>query len=358
MSKYMFVIPTLSMGGAERVVSVLSSELARLGQDVVIIKYYNMDEEYPVNEKVKIISFVDTRKDYKKTSSLKKIGFVRKTIKEEKPDFVLPFLLKVEECVYFATRGMNANVFPSIRSNPNKLSKKTKIYMRKKFVRNSKCTFVQNQSQKDFFDKSQHDKIHILYNPVAAEFFNTAPKLADNEFNIISVGRLSKEKNFELLIKSFAKAFKDNSNFKLNIYGQGDLKNELDALIVNEGLSNQVKLAGRTNDIRKVYSEADMFVLSSDFEGMPNALLEAMAVGVPSIATNCQSGPSDIIDDGKNGLLVPINNVDAMEDAMRKLYESSELREKFSREGHKKIKDICSAENIAKRMIEICEAYK
>ena len=359
MSKYLFVIPTLYVGGAERQVSVLSNTLSKLGQDVCVLKYYPMADEYPISEKVRVRSFVKGPEEYRKSGLIKRILFIRKVIKEEKPDFVLPFLYQVALAVDIASVGLKVNVFQSIRNDPTKIpvsDRERKV--RDRLVYKSKCSFVQTEPQKQYFDKKAHGRIHVLFNPISDEFFKIQHKPSDKEFMFCAAGRLHIQKNFELLIRSFIRTFDKDQNVTLTIYGEGYLRENLQELIDSAGYSAKIRLPGRTKDIKNAYAGANAFVMSSDFEGFPNVLMEAMASGVPSISTNCPTGPSELIDDGQNGILVPVNDENALSEAMKRLYENKELREKFSEAGREKIREICSAEKTAKKFMAICEAGK
>lgn len=355
--KYLFVISTLSKGGAEKVVSVLSSALANLGQDVCILAYHADKDEYFVDEKVKIIRFAKNASEYQQSSRIKRILFIRKTVKEERPDFVIPFMFHAALATEIATMGMKVNVFHSIRNNPAVFppSKRDRL-IRNWMVARAKCTFTQNDSQKLYFDRRIRYKIHVLFNPVDDRLFNVRHNLQKEDFVFCTAGRLAGQKNFNLLIRSFILAFDKEENVKLVIYGDGYLKEQLQRIIDEEDYASKIILPGRTHNMADAYAKADAFVLSSDFEGMPNALMEAMAAGVPSISTNCPTGPADLIDDHVNGILVPIRNQEALAAAMRNVYEDKHLREKLSVLGRKKIREICSAEKIARQMMEICES--
>jgi len=356
MSKFLFVIPTLYMGGAERQVSILANTLTGLGQEVCILKYVSASEEYRTVEGVKVISLAKDWDEYRHISRFRKILFIRKVIKSETPDFVLPFLLEVALAVKIATLGLNVNIFQTILSNPALFPpKKRDRQMMDWLVRFSACTFVQNDTQKNYYDKSIHKKIHVLFNPVDDSFFHIKHRLTESDFVFCAAGRLVSVKNFELLICSFVKAFSKDQPVRLIIYGEGPLRNKLQELIETEGYCGKIHLPGRTNDMAEAYAHADAFVLSSDFEGMPNALIEAMAAGLPCISTDCPTGPSDLIENRISGILVPVQDEAAMSAAMKIIYEDEQFRDMLSMYGRKNIKDVCSAEQIAQQLITICE---
>lgn len=356
--KYLFVIPTLSNGGAERVVSVLASALYKQGQEVCIVKYYATENEYPVVKGVKIINLsggiID---DYDKIGYLKKVKKLRNIIKKELPDFIFPFLFQVALCTAFATLFVHTNVIQSIRINPF-LGPKLKILrgIRNFLVYQSKCTIVQNSQQKKYFLQNYQRKIHVVFNPVSEDLLFSRWNPNHEQYIICGVGRLEKQKNFRLLMDSFKNAFADIPNVILRIYGEGTLEEELRQYAYSLGMRERIQLMGRSNNLKEVYENASMFVLSSDYEGLPNSLIEAMAVGVPSISTDCPTGPSELIDDRENGILVPVGDVGAMVMAMKSIYYDDCNIHKMSDAAKKKISRLCSPEVIAKQIMEICDS--
>lgn len=355
MKKLMFITTTLYGGGAERVVSNLSSSIAKKGWEVCVVKYYEVAHEYPVSEDVKIINMTGgTLDDYKRISYLEKVRRIRRIIKSEKPDFVIPFLFQVALCTEIASFGLKSQVLQSIRNNPAS-SPTFNLYrvLRNLLVYKAKCTFVQNQRQKNYFPKCYHHKIHVLFNPVSDDLLAAEWRPEGSEFIVCGIGRLNVQKNFKLLMDAFKKAFCDEKDAVLRIYGQGEEEADLKAYAERTGLGDRIQLMGRSNNIKSVYENTSLFVLSSDFEGMPNALIEAMAVGVPSISTDCPTGPSDLIDDGENGLLVPVGDVEAMAKAMRRVYEKRYALSRMSINAKSKVRKICSADEIAQHMIDI-----
>lgn len=355
--RFLFVTTTLSIGGAERVVSLLASSLAELGHEACILKYYEVDNEYPVSDKVTVVNMSGGGSaEYRKISYLEKVRRIRRILRQQRPDFVIPFLFQVALCTEIAAFGVKTCVLQSIRNNPTASpAKKTSRILRDLLVYNSKCTLVQNQVQKDYFPKKYHSKIHVLFNPIAENLLAAQWNPPKEQFVVCGIGRLERQKNFTLLMDAFRRAFADIPEAVLQIYGQGSLMEELKAYAEKTGLGDRIQMMGRSNDIQSVYERTSLFVLSSDFEGMPNALMEAMAVGVPCISTNCPTGPSDLVDHGENGLLVPVGDLDAMAETMREIYDQKYDLKRMTAEARKTIRRLCSADQIAQQMIEICE---
>lgn len=352
----MFVIPTLSNGGAERVISVLSTAMSSK-REVVILKYYDMPDEYPVGDNVKIINLSNGDKNtYEKIGYLCKLKRIRCIIKEEKPDFVIPFLFHVALAVEIAAVGLKTNILQSMRIDPASSPKAFwRRYIRDFLVYKSKCSFVQNEKQKQYFKKKSHHKIHVLYNPISETLFDAKQKNDMNPYIICSMGRMESQKNFPLLIDAFEKAFADENDVQLLLYGRGSRESQLQEYIDRKNMADRIKLMGRTNDVKAAYENANMFVLSSDFEGMPNALMEAMAAGVPCVSTDCPTGPSDLIENGENGLLVPVGDVEAMAVAMRKIFSGEIDSNELAINARQTIADKCLPKKIADRMIFVCE---
>ena len=355
--KYMFIAQTISQGGAERVISVLSTALTEQGAETIIVKYFSTDGEYQFGEKVHVINLSGGDiSAYKKKNKFQLIQSLRKAIKENKPDYVIPFTLPVAELTAIATMGLSVNVFQSIRINPAVMpSQRWKKLIRDGLVYHSKCTFVQNEQQKEYFKPGYHDRIHVLSNPVSEELFTVPPKVPNDEFVVCALGRLTDQKNYPLLIDAFTEAFADIPSATLRIYGEGAKKESLQSYINERGMSSRIHMMGRTKDVKAVYQETDVYVLSSDWEGMPNALIEAMACHVFSISTDCPTGPADLIRNGSNGILVPVNDRRALKEALQKAYSMSyEDRIAMSSEGRETVRHKCSSLSIAAQMEEIC----
>ena len=161
-------------------------------------------------------------------------------------------------------------------------------------------------------------------------------------------------------IKAFAGAVINTGNTEatLRIYGAGELESKLNKLIKRLGMTERIEIPGRTQDLPAAYAESDCFVLSSRFEGQPNALMEAMFAGLPCISTDCPCGPSDFVEDKKNGLLVPSDDLDAMREAIEYMMTHPEEASGMGREAKEYMTENYNAEAIARRFVEECAALK
>lgn len=363
MKKYLFVIPSLSKGGAERVVSVLSSELIEHKRDVTIITHFKVENEYSISSNVKVVCLSNLYEDdYRRkisTMYLIKLAYkLRKVIVAENPDYILPFLwttcIRVDLALMFSK--YKKIVIQTIRNNPSIFpeSKLMQLY-RNYLVEKSVKTIVQNGEQKKYFRKIQHNKIFVLPNPVFPDLFNINRLKSNNQINIISVGRLEKQKNFDMLIDAFELINSKYKETRLHIYGEGSLMDHLQKKINRKDLKDIAILHGRSINYEEIYGSADIYVLSSDFEGMPNTLLEAMSVGIPCVSTNCPTGPSDIITDRKNGFLVPVNDINELANKILYLIENPKIAADVGNKARKSILENFVPDKVVTDLIKICE---
>lgn len=312
--KICFIIPYLSDGGAERVVSVLASELADLGLDIIILKYHSMLDEYPVSPKVKVRTLVEGNIDeYKSLKYLTKIRLIRKILIEENPEYVVPFLPHVSRHIAIAGIGLHLKTIETIRVAPWLLEKKQRV-IRDYLIRKSYRTFVQTQSQKEYFPVKIHEKIIVLPNPVSNIMFDIN-HYQKTPYLFVSAGRISTQKNFRLIIDAAIRLKQKGYDFKVEIYGKGDLEENLKDYIRANNADKYCSLMGRSNQIAQVYKNSDVFILSSDYEGMPNALMEAMATALPCISTECPTGPKELLGNDR-GILIRMGDIDELVDAM------------------------------------------
>ena len=357
MKKCLFVIPSLSKGGAERVVCVLASGLVNIGYDITVLRYFKTEADYPIDQRVKIITLSEGfEEDYKKIKKSDRNKRIRKIIEDVSPDRIIPFLRHVNLQVYLSC-GLKykSRVIFTIRDNPKMTKPRFEDKLHEFLINNTNKTIVQNNAQKEYFKKSAAKRIHIVPNPVNQACIELESNPSTNIFNIVAAGRLSKGKNFEMLIKAFSDFAKDKNDVLLSIYGEGALKESLQELINKNDCGNKIKLMGRTNDLNSVYTKASLFVLSSRREGMPNVLLEAMAVGVPCISTNCPTGPSEMIVDEENGLLVPVDDEEKMSQAINYMYKNYDKAKLMGKNAKNYVLNNYKLEIVLKKFVDVIE---
>lgn len=357
--RFLFITHARNFGGAERAITVLASALAELGHDVHMIQYRFFDTDYPISPLVKIhpmpkkpsnLSFVA-----KKTFKTKQI---RRMVKEIKPDFVIPMLGSVVESAFIATRFLKTKFIATVRNNPA-TSPDTRLG---RFKRNLVCwfsdaVFVQNDEQKKYFSSFIRNKSFAVPNAVFSAFFEKTADISDKPHQIISVGRYVKQKNQLLLIDAVADLLDKYPDIKLSFYGgtlDDEVASQLTSRIKEYSAESNITLCGRVSDIENYLQKADLFVLSSDFEGMPNALMEAMAVGLPCISTDCPTGPSDLIANGENGLLVPVNDRTAMTNAIKYMLDNPDKARSMGAKAKEFIFNNYSGKAVAKNFAEKC----
>lgn len=209
----------------------------------------------------------------------------------------------------------------------------------RKFVFPKLDGFVfQSHGAQNYFKQKIRDKSVIIYNPVLTNKENCILHNIKDK-RIVTVGRLHNQKNQKLLINSFKKISNLFPEYILEIYGEGEEKENLLKLINFLGLENKVFLRGTSKNICQEICNASVFILSSDYEGLPNALIEAMSLGLPCISTDCKPGGArEIIEDGVDGIIVPINDQKSLEEAMIKIITDKNLSIRFSKNAEKNIK--------------------
>ena len=355
MKHYMFVVPALSCGGAERVVTVLASELAKTDK-VTILVYFRVKHEYARNEKINVVYMTDAEADYDGLNYYHRLSNIRKIVRKANPDYVIPFLSHVCMQVRVALLGTRYPVLQTVRNNPATLPASPLVRkLRDCFIRFSCKTIVQNSRQKEYFSKSLWHKIHVMPNPVRTDLLDlerSHPR--QDRWTVISAGRLNEQKNYPLIIDAFAHSPQIREACQLLIYGEGELHSELQHRIDSLGLAESIRLMGRSEDMPSVYASADMFVMTSNFEGMPNALMEAMAAGLPCISTDCPTGPSDLIRSMENGILIEVNNRQQLEEAILYFVQHEQDALAMGRSARKTISEHYTPEMIAKTFISIC----
>jgi GalNAc-alpha-(1->4)-GalNAc-alpha-(1->3)-diNAcBac-PP-undecaprenol alpha-1,4-N-acetyl-D-galactosaminyltransferase len=342
LKKIAFLIPSLSPGGAERVAVTLANKFLTKF-DVFLIVFYKTDRVYNVEEKVNLIFL---NEEYAPTTSLfeaikSNIIYIKKIIKIGKNN-------QIDALIGFTTTANILTIISSIfLKTPNLISERNnpEVYVNNtfwKFFRYLTYPFtngliVQTDFNKNFYQKIvKKNKIKVIPNPIDKSIFSARKDYCERENIILTVGRLDANKNQRLLFEAFANL--NVGNWKLVIAGDGILREEYKKLTSYLGITDKVDFVGNVANVSDYYNKAKIFVFTSQSEGFPNALLEAMSFGLPCISTDCPSGPSEIIKNNENGFLIDVNNKSQLEKKLTDLMNNPELCIVFSAEALKSTK--------------------
>lgn len=323
--KLTFVTSTLHAGGSERVMSLLANTFAQKGYEVEIVCINKHLVFYPIDEKVKVWFAED---EVKSPSILKKVFWLRNHIKNDRPDVVIAFMLEVY-CVTLASLiGVSVPVISSERIDPHFFGR-AKGLLRWLLLRRTTHLVVQTVRIKDFYSAKLQSRTTIIPNPVTDKVFSLKPTLKQKR--IIAVGRLAYQKNYPMMFRAFAKVHHDFPDWQLVVYGNGPQKDEIRGVIERLGMEGHIILAGKSDHVVEEMNKSSLFVMSSDYEGMSNALLEAVCVGLPVISTDV-SGARDLITEGVNGYIVPVGNERALTLALSSMLSSPEKMDEMGRQ--------------------------
>lgn len=313
----------LSHGGAERAMSVLANGLHRLGHTVTMVTDYSAPDEYPLDEGIErqildgTFSNTDRAELFGRTVS--RIRKLRKICKQKKADVVVSFMEEANSRALLATRSLKTKNLISVRNDPKQLrrSRTKRMQIDLLYPMADGCVY-QTETARQSMPAKLHKKSRVIFNPVSDVFYNVQGQPGTQK-RVVTCGRLVKQKRFDILIDAFSRMCDEFPEYTLDIYGTGTDMDKLQTQIDTLDRQDQICLMGRCEDVPDTIKDTSLFVMSSDFEGLPNALMEAMALGLPVVSTDCGGGGARaLIEDGVDGLIVPCGDADALADAIRK----------------------------------------
>ena len=331
MSKIAFCLGSMDYGGAQRVIANLGNYFAKK-DDVMIIVTKPGKPRYELNKAIKYFILDDeTAHENILRRTLRRMKKLQGILEEERPDVVVSFLPEPSFRVLLLKKKISAKVIVSVRNDPNEEYGDAIRWLLSEFLYPKANGFVfQTKTAQRWFSKRIQKKSVVIPNPINEAFLGGS-YAGRREKRIVTAGRLVEQKNQKLLIEAFARIHDEYKDYTLEIYGDGPLKNELQNFVKELKLEDSVKFMGEVSDLNTAIRKAKMFVLSSNYEGMPNALMEAMAMGISCISTNSSGGgAAELIGKDKNGLLVPVNDLDALCAGMKKILDNDELAKKIS----------------------------
>ena len=324
--RYLFVSPGLRFGGAERVMSILANEWHRHGEEVRFFLTGTPAESwYPLDAGIEIVSDFEAAQKVRIEQFIH-IREIRKECTRWKPDAVISFYNDICALAAIAIRGLHIPLIYSERNDPNRVNQRwiDKFYRKIVERKPDRFVFQTEGARRCYPDKVQRKSI-VLLNPMNTTSF-PMHDYEDEEKTIVSVGRLEPQKNQRLLIDAFSLIQDRLPDYRLVSYGEGHLRDQLEDQIQKKNMQNCVFLPGAKTGIQDYIRKASLFVLSSDYEGLPNALIEAMAIGLPCISTDCSPGGArELIQNGKNGLLVPCGDAAKLAAAMEEMVLNRKL---------------------------------
>lgn len=325
--KILFHLNSLEQGGAERVVTTLANCLIK-EYDVIIATMWTASEEYEIDERIRRVS-VGLSPAQQNRGRLQKIYYrnhnLRLFLEKEKPDLVISFAKKANYRALIATIGMKVPVIVSVRTNPYSYYSRPfdKILIPVLYGRASGNVF-QTEGARKFFPLRIQKKSKIILNPLNPKYLGIS-KSVTRKKEVVQSGRIDSIKNQKMLIEAFLSVHEKHPDYVLKLYGMdsGDgTKEELLKCIEKNRAEDFVLLMGNSNQLEKDIVNASVYAFSSNWEGLPNSVMEAMALGLPVVSTDCPcGGPATLIENEKNGLLVPVGDRNAMAGAICRLIE-------------------------------------
>ena len=335
------MVHSLQAGGMERVMVELAGYFSKKETvEVHLILYgINRDIFYALPADVILhkpsFAFDDNRR---KISSLKTLGYLRRIIKEIKPDAVLSFGEYWNNFVLLATLGLPYPVFVSDRSQPDKSLGKMQDKLRQWLYPFAKGIVAQTEKAKQVYQSIyRHSNIMVIGNPIRK--IQNSGDVIERENIVLMVGRLIESKHQDKLIELFIKI--NNPLWKLVIVGYDHLKQNhfarLQQLVKQLNAEDNVVLAGKQTNVEKYYLQSKIFAFTSSSEGFPNVIGEAMSAGLPVVAFDCVAGPSEMITDNENGFLIPLFDYNLFEQKLTLLMSNDLLRERMGEKAKESI---------------------
>lgn len=335
----MLYINSLGKGGAERVMSVLANNLSQR-HEIIMVNSFKVNDEYILDSKIN--KYILDYSNLNKSSFIKKNFYrtkqLRKLIKQIKPDICLSFMAEANFRNIIACSFLQCKSIVSIRNDPKK------EYPNLLFSRLAKLLYkyadgvvFQTKEARDFFSSKITNKSTIIYNPVKQSFYKCKE---GKKKDFVMVGRLNRQKNYYIALNAM-NLIKDKTDYNLYIYGDGEEKKSLLEKVQEMGLTNRVFFKGIVSNVEEVLDNYYLYIMTSDYEGMPNSLMEAMAKGLPILCTDCPcGGPRELlpkeelypVGDSKNLAEKIINLIDDKKQAKHYANTNRKMAEKFREE--------------------------
>ena len=336
--KIAFLYGNMQRGGAQRVISCLAAYCAGLEDEVTILTLDSGSTDYELDPGVRVVGLNVAGDSANKLESARRFlsteRKLRTWMKEEKPDAVLAFSTKMAMRVQLARGQVGPVLICSERANPAFRAESMATRMERRLLKKAEGFIFQTQRVSLLFPPEMRARGTVIHNGLfSPDIPGTVSAFAQRrQKEICAVGRLENEqKAYDVMLDAFALFRETHLGYVLHIYGSGGDETEIRTQAAALGLTDSVVLHGNLPHVIREIKDMGMFLMTSRYEGMPNALIEAMACGLPCVCTDCDFGPAELIRDGENGLLVPVDDIPAIAAAMGRIADDPALGEKLSR---------------------------
>ena len=332
------VISRIAIGGADRVITIMANYWAIHHHDVTLITIDSQETDaYVLAPRVKRIALnleISSRNLAEAVRhNAMRLKRLRSEIRASRPDVVISFTDVTNVLTLLASIGLRVPVIVSERSTPGRHAIGFAWNgLRYLLYRRAQALVMQSQALRGWACRFVRDRdVYVIPNPVerplALSNRSVAPR--DTKRCVVAMGHLTRVKGYDLLLRAFAKCATKHPAWSLLILGEGEERGPLETLVGELGLKDRVSLPGCVRDPGHILQGADLFVMSSYYEGSSNALLEAMACGLAVIATECAGSVREVICHGVNGVVVPPNNENALATTMDRLMEDQGERQRL-----------------------------
>ncbi len=321
-------------GGAERVMCNLANHLFRKGHEIDIITMSESKRHYFLEEGIhNYILLKDLERHNKLSDLLKRIFRLKHYLNCEKTDCYVVMLPITTILLLLLSNKSTAPVIVAERADPSKYSRIIQFFL-KRFANRAQMFVFQTETVKNWYNGYIKNSI-VIPNAINEQFIRKEYCGLRDKI-IVGAGRLTEQKNFELLIKAFSCLANDFPEYKLVIYGKGPKEKELIEFAEKLEIRERVCFPGQIDNMPDELEKASLFVLSSNYEGMPNVLMEAMALGVPCVSTDCDGGGARfLIENGVNGILIPVNDLEALVHSMKEILCNPDIAYLYGCNAHK-----------------------
>ena len=344
--KIVFVLPDMPGGGTERVVALLANEYVKRGYETAILLFAGNQTAYPLDPKVEVHIAGETSGG-RISVRLKRICHMRKFYRENRGCYIFAFSVMGAVFSVLSAAGIPHRMLVSERNDPTRFSQ---WRIRNWAYKKAEKLVLQTEDMKKCFPKNLQKKAVVIPNPVAEGMPETFQE--ERKKQVVSVARLQPQKNHKLLLDAFAEFTKEYPEYQLHLFGIGELEDDLRRQAGQLGIADKVIFRGFSSNVKEEIWDSAMFVLSSDYEGISNSMIEALAMGVPVISTDCPVGGSKTyIQDGVSGILTPVGDAQRLSEAMKRVAGNPELARRLSLNGAK-IKETYKLKKIADRFLE------